>query len=178
LPAVVVTLTRYASIAKFRGVAGHGGQPLGAFAVIKKAGEDRFGVKRMWLKVWNTLVGWVRQESVAATALVQAFIAIGIAFAWWSWSTAQTGAVFGITSALLAMFVRSQVTPLHPLRAGGRPEPHGGPDTRPIHEADTAPIREPGTPPVHEPGTGQIPGPRAKPDSRPDGDGNPTEPGI
>lgn len=132
----------------------------------------------MWLKVWNTLVGWVRQESVAATALVQAFIALGIAFAWWSWSTAQTGAVFGITSALLAMFVRSQVTPLHPLKARLETEQYAGPDTRPIHEAGAAPIHEPGTTPTPEPGTGHIPGPRTRPDSPPDGDGNPTEPGV
>ena len=142
----------------------------------------------MWLKVWNTLVGWIRQESVAATALVQAFIAFGIAFAWWSWSTAQTGAVFGITSALLAMFVRSQVTPLHPLRAAprtdGRPVDEPGttpihePGTTPIHEPGTTPIHEPGTTPIHEPGTGPIPGPRTRPDSRPDGDGNSTEPGV
>jgi hypothetical protein len=62
--------------------------------------------------VWNAIVHWVRQESAAATALVQSFIALGIAFAWWHWSNAQTGAVIGIVSALLAMFVRSQVTPV------------------------------------------------------------------
>jgi hypothetical protein len=156
----------------------------------------------MWLKVWNVIVGWIRQESVAATALVQAFIALGIAFTWWTWSTAQTGAVFGITSALLAMFVRSQVTPLHPLKARLGMEPHADPDTRPIHEAgtgpihdpdtrpiheagtgpihdpDTRPIHEAGTGPIHEPGTGHIPGPRTRPDSPPDGDGNPAEPGV
>ena len=70
----------------------------------------------MWMTAWNYAVGWVRQESAAATALVQAFIALGIAFAWWHWSSAQTGAVVGIVAALLAMFVRSQVTPLHPLK--------------------------------------------------------------
>jgi hypothetical protein len=164
----------------------------------------------MWLKVWNVIVGWIRQESVAATALVQAFIALGIAFTWWTWSTAQTGAVFGITSALLAMFVRSQVRPLHPLKARLGMEPHADPDTRPIHEAGTPPIHEPGTGPIHEPGTGpihepgtgpthepgtmpihepgtmpihepgtgHIPGPRTRPDSPPDGEGNPTEPGV
>jgi hypothetical protein len=64
------------------------------------------------VSVWSGIVGWVRQESAAATALVQAFIALGIAFAWWHWNNAQTGAVIGIVSALLGMFVRSQVTPL------------------------------------------------------------------
>lgn len=62
--------------------------------------------------LWNGLVSWVRQESAAATAIVQAFIALGIAFSWWHWSTAQTGAVIGIVAALLGMFVRSQVTPV------------------------------------------------------------------
>jgi hypothetical protein len=66
--------------------------------------------------VWYNVVGWVRQESAAATALVQAFIALGIAFAWWHWSPAQTGAVVGIVAALLGMFVRSQVTPIHRFR--------------------------------------------------------------
>jgi hypothetical protein len=62
--------------------------------------------------VWNGIVGWVRQESAAATAMVQAFIALGIAFSWWHWTSAQTGAVVGIVAAMLGMFVRSQVTPL------------------------------------------------------------------
>jgi hypothetical protein len=66
--------------------------------------------------LWYNVVGWVRQESAAATALVQAFIALGIAFEWWHWSPAQTGAVVGIVAALLGMFVRSQVTPIHPFR--------------------------------------------------------------
>ena len=66
--------------------------------------------------LWYNAVGWVRQESAAATALVQAFIALGIAFEWWHWSPAQTGAVVGIVAALLGMFVRSQVTPIHRLR--------------------------------------------------------------
>ncbi|HLQ56569.1 MAG TPA: hypothetical protein VK162_20155 [Streptosporangiaceae bacterium] len=64
------------------------------------------------LKVLNQIVKWVRQESAAAQALVLAFIALGIAFRWWTWSNAQTGAVVGIVAALLGMFVRSQVTPL------------------------------------------------------------------
>ena len=74
--------------------------------------------------VWYNIVGWVRQESAAATALVQAFIALGIAFEWWHWSPAQTGAVVGIVAALLGMFVRSQVTPIHRFRP--RAGPPGG----------------------------------------------------
>ncbi len=61
---------------------------------------------------WDTMVTWVRKESAATQVLIQAFIALGIAFEWWHWNDAQTGAVVGITAALLGMFVRSQVTPL------------------------------------------------------------------
>ena len=63
-------------------------------------------------KILRTVVTWVRQESAATQALVTAFIALGIAFQWWHWSNAETGAVIGIVTALLGMFVRSQVTPL------------------------------------------------------------------
>lgn len=63
-------------------------------------------------EVLNQIVKWVRQESSATQALIQALIALGIAFQWWHWSDAQTGTVVGISAALLAMFVRSQVTPL------------------------------------------------------------------
>src|SRR5579859_3324353 len=83
----------------------------------------------MWTTIWDRLTGWVRLESAAATAMVQAFIALGIAFSWWHWSPAQTGAVIGIVAALLGMFVRSQVTPLHTLKA--RTGPGGGPAARP-----------------------------------------------
>jgi hypothetical protein len=55
---------------------------------------------------------WVRKESAATEALILVFIALGIAFGWWHWSDAQTGAMVGIAAALLGMFVRSQVTPL------------------------------------------------------------------
>ena len=65
-------------------------------------------VKRAWI----TIVTWVRQEPAAAQALILVFVALGIAFQWWHWSDAQTGAVVGIAAALLGMFVRSQVTPL------------------------------------------------------------------
>jgi hypothetical protein len=69
--------------------------------------------RNAWLKnAWTTLVTWVRREPAAAQALVLAFIALGIAFGWWQWTDAQTGAVVGIAAALLGMFVRSQVTPL------------------------------------------------------------------
>jgi hypothetical protein len=87
---------------------------------------------------WRAITYWVKQESVAATALVQAFVALGIAFAWWHWSNAQTGAVIGIVSALLAMFVRSQVTPVARARqpktvtaAGPRSAPPVGPPDAP-----------------------------------------------
>jgi len=63
-------------------------------------------------RIWDTIVLWVRMESAATQALIMTIIALGIAFGWWHWSDAQTGAVVGIVSALLAMFVRSQVTPL------------------------------------------------------------------
>ena len=63
-------------------------------------------------KVWTTIVTWVRQESAATQTLITAFIALGIAFQWWHWTNAETGAVIGIVTAILGMFVRSQVTPL------------------------------------------------------------------
>jgi hypothetical protein len=82
---------------------------------------------------WNTVVTWVRKEPAATQALIQVFIAIGIAFQWWHWSDAQTGAVVGITAALLGMFIRSQVTPLiQPATRGRRLIP--APD-----EAEVAP---------------------------------------
>lgn len=87
--------------------------------------------------IWGRITGWVRLESAAFTALVQAFIALGIAFAWWHWSQAQTGAVIGIVSALLGMFVRSQVTPVARTRspkqatAGAPADPPEGPSTQP-----------------------------------------------
>jgi hypothetical protein len=75
-----------------------------------------------WIaRVWGAIVNWVRQEPVSTQALIQAFIALGIAFAWWHWSNAQTGAVIGIVAALLGMFTRSQVTPLIRPVDGGRP---------------------------------------------------------
>jgi hypothetical protein len=66
-----------------------------------------------WVRnAWRQIATWVRREPAAAEALILAFIALGIAFGWWQWSNAQTGAVVGIAAALLGMFVRSQVTPL------------------------------------------------------------------
>jgi hypothetical protein len=65
------------------------------------------------------IANWVRQEAAATQVLIQAFLAFGIAFQWWHWTPAQTGAVVGISAALLGMFVRSQVTPLiRPVDAG------------------------------------------------------------
>jgi hypothetical protein len=72
----------------------------------------------MW---WNQIIRGLRTESVAAQAIVQAFIAVGIAFGWWHWSPAQTGAVVGMVAAFLGMAVRSQVTPMVRPRAAGRP---------------------------------------------------------
>src|SRR5215471_18425337 len=78
-------------------------------AIPAKAAPGRNArVKRAWI----TIVTWVRQEPAATQALVQVFVALGIAFQWWHWSDAQTGAMVGIAAALLGMFVRSQVTPL------------------------------------------------------------------
>ncbi|HEV2451040.1 MAG TPA: hypothetical protein VGS62_03840 [Streptosporangiaceae bacterium] len=66
----------------------------------------------MTRKIWTTVETWVRQESAATQVLITAFIALGIAFQWWTWTNAETGAVIGIVTAVLGMFVRSQVTPL------------------------------------------------------------------
>jgi hypothetical protein len=71
-------------------------------------------------RAWITIVTWVRQEPAATQALILVFLALGIAFQWWHWSDAQTGAVVGIAAALLGMFVRSQVTPLVQPTARGR----------------------------------------------------------
>ena len=103
--------------------------------------------------VWNNIVGWIRQESAAATALVQAFIALGIAFEWWHWSPAQTGAVIGIVAALLGMFVRSQVTPIHRLRPERRVR--GGY----VRDVNTRPEDEPDSEVRVLPGTGAGAGP-------------------
>jgi len=75
-----------------------------------------------WAKTaWNTTARRVRTEPAATQAVIQVFIALGIAFQWWHWSDAQTGAVVGIAAALLGMFVRSQVTPLiQPMTKGRR----------------------------------------------------------
>jgi len=70
--------------------------------------------------VFKATVKWIRQEPAAVQVLILAFVALGIAFQWWHWSDAQTGAVVGIFAVLLGMFVRSQVTPLARPRDGGR----------------------------------------------------------
>jgi hypothetical protein len=119
---------------------------------------------QMLSNVWNRIVSWVRQESAAATAMVQAFIALGIAFAWWHWSTAQTGAVIGITAAMLGMFVRSQVTPNVRVNQRGQV---------PVLATQARPA-DPGVRPAARPPAGP-PGPAARP---PAGPGNelPPEP--
>ena len=71
-------------------------------------------------RMFSEIVKWIRQEPPSTQALIQAFIALGIAFQWWHWTNAETGAVVGITSVLLGTFVRSQVTPLARPRDGGR----------------------------------------------------------
>jgi hypothetical protein len=71
------------------------------------------------VEVLSEIGKWVRQEAPATQALILAFLALGTAFQWWHWSSAQTGAVFGIAAVLLGMFVRSQVTPtVRPRDAG------------------------------------------------------------
>lgn len=70
--------------------------------------------------VFTVIVKWIRQEPAFIQVLILAFVALGIAFQWWHWSNAQTGAVVGIFAVLLGMFVRSQVTPLARPRDGGR----------------------------------------------------------
>jgi hypothetical protein len=70
--------------------------------------------------IFDEIVKWVRQEPSSIQALILAFLALGVAFQWWHWSSAQTGAVFGIAAVLLGMFVRSQVTPTVRPRDGGR----------------------------------------------------------
>jgi hypothetical protein len=72
-------------------------------------------------KALMTVANWVRQESAATQALISAVLAVGIAFQWWHWTPAETGAVVGIAAALLGMFVRSQVTPTIRPRAEGAP---------------------------------------------------------
>ena len=76
-------------------------------------------VKRI-IGIVSLVVKWIRQEASATQALIQAFVALGIAFQWWHWTNSQTGAVVGISAVLLGMFVRSQVTPLIRPRDGGR----------------------------------------------------------
>ena len=141
--------------------------------------------KHIASSVWNGIVGWVRQESAAATALVQAFIALGIAFSWWHWSDAQTGAVIGIVAAMLGMFVRSQVTPIvrprssrniplteaAPPPAGYQAEhaamPPAGSPTRPDIMPPGGPNAAPPTGPPPGPPTGPPPGPPPGPPGQP-----------
>jgi hypothetical protein len=67
------------------------------------------------------VIKWARQETVSIQAAVQAVIALGIAFQWWTWTNEQIGAVVGITATFLAMITRTQVTPtIRPRSADGR----------------------------------------------------------
>jgi hypothetical protein len=144
--------------------------------------------KHVASSVWNGVVGWVRQESAATAALIQAFIALGIAFAWWHWTTAQTGAVIGIVAALLGMFVRSQVTPLvrprsgrnvplaevGPRAAARQAAPTAGPTGGPAPVPQAAP-----TMPQAAPAMPQAPppaGPPGEPPAGPDGEPPATPP--
>jgi len=133
--------------------------------------QDSGQARNLGGTVWHTIVGWVREESAAASALVLAFIALGIAFEWWHWSPAQTGAVVGIVAALLGMFVRSQVTPTYRLRprsgqpgASGRGVSNGAQD-----ELDSGVRVLPGTGagPAGRPDAGLAGGPPPRPDSAP-----------
>jgi len=124
--------------------------------------------------VWSTIIGWIREESAAASALVLAFIALGIAFEWWHWSAAQTGAVVGIVAALLGMFVRSQVTPIYRLRpkagqpgASGRGVSNGSQD-EPDSGVRVLPGSGPGAMPAGRPNAGMAAGPPPGPGRRPD----------
>ena len=60
----------------------------------------------------------IKNEPIAFTtavvAVVQAFVALGLTFEWWTWSSQQMGAVLGIATAGLTLafcMVRSVVTP-------------------------------------------------------------------
>jgi hypothetical protein len=91
-------------------------------------------------KSFKAIVTWIRQESAATQALITAFIALGICFGWWHWSNAETGAVIGITAALLGMFVRSQVTPLiRPRTSERRLVPEGDPPASTVAASRPAP---------------------------------------
>lgn len=135
--------------------------------------------------VWHDVVGWVREESAAASALVLAFIALGIAFEWWHWSPAQTGAVVGIVAALLGMFVRSQVTPIHRLRprAAQPGAPARGVSSGPQGELDSGVRVLPGTGvgPAGWRDGGMVAGPDAGQAARPNTGApgpQPTRPGV
>jgi hypothetical protein len=121
--------------------------------------------------VWHNVVGWVREESAAASAIVLAFIALGIAFQWWHWTAAQTGAVVGIVAALLGMFVRSQVTPIHRLRprAAQPGPPARGMSSGPQGELDTGVrvLAGTGAGPAGRPDGGMAAGPDAGQAPRP-----------
>jgi hypothetical protein len=72
----------------------------------------------------------LREEPVAITALVQAVIGLGIAFSWWRWTPAQTGAVVGLVAGALTL-IRGLVIPTAKRHRVSSPaasrEPAGGP---------------------------------------------------
>ena len=69
------------------------------------------------LKAWFTAVqSFVKLEPSTVQAILQSILALGLAFGWFHWTTAQTGAVVGMVAVLLAMFVRTQVVSLYGLR--------------------------------------------------------------
>ena len=62
----------------------------------------------------------LREEPVAVTALIQAIVGIGIAFNWWQWTAAQTGAVVAMAAGLLTL-IRGIVVPTAKQRAANVP---------------------------------------------------------
>jgi hypothetical protein len=52
----------------------------------------------------------LREEPVAVTAFFQAIIGLGIAFGWWHWSPAETGAVIALAAGTLTL-IRGVVVP-------------------------------------------------------------------
>ena len=67
------------------------------------------------------VTGW-KMEPVVFQGAIQAMIALGLAFHWWTWNDAQTGAVIGIVASFLALITRNQVTPTYRGPDGGQVE--------------------------------------------------------
>jgi len=68
----------------------------------------------------------LREEPVAVTAVVQAIIGVGIAFGWWHWTPAQTGAVVGLAAGSFTV-VRGMVIPTAKQRQAAVAVPGGAP---------------------------------------------------